>query len=109
MNALRLSLLWLAGATCVGLAAALPSSEAARVRIANFTFAPHDLVVKAGTRVTFANEDDIPHLVVATDGSFRSKALDTGDSYAISFAKAGDFKYFCGLHPQMQGTIHVAP
>ena len=65
-------------------------------------------MVKAGTTVTFENDDDIPHLVVATDGSFRSKALDTGDSFAFTFTKSGDFPYFCGIHPQMQGKITVS-
>lgn len=79
------------------------------VKIENFAFTPPVLTVKPGTTVTFTNDDDIPHLVVANDASFRSKALDTGDSYEFTFTKAGDFAYFCGLHPHMQGKITVAP
>lgn len=86
----------------------LHAADGPRVKIANFTFAPQTLVVKAGTTVTFENDDDIPHVVVATDGSFRSKALDTGDTYAFTFTKSGDFPYFCGIHPQMQGKITVS-
>jgi plastocyanin len=78
------------------------------VKISNFAFTPQNLAVKPGTTVTFENDDDIPHLVIATDGSFRSKALDTGDKYTFVFAKAGDFSYFCGLHPHMQGKIVVS-
>lgn len=87
----------------------LQAAEAARVKIENFTFEPRALSVKVGTVVVFVNEDDIPHVVVATDGSFRSKALDTGDSYAFTFTKSGDFPYFCALHPHMQGIITVSP
>lgn len=87
----------------------LPAAETARVKIENFTFMPAAVTVKAGTAVTFQNEDDIPHVVVATDGSFRSKALDTGDAYVFTFTKPGDFPYFCALHPHMQGTITVIP
>lgn len=79
------------------------------VKISNFAFTPAEVTVKPGTTVTFENDDDIPHLVVATDGSFRSKALDTGDKYAFTFSKPGDFAYFCGLHPHMQGKISVGP
>ncbi len=87
----------------------LQGADAAYVKIDNFTFAPKTLTVKLGTVVTFENDDDIPHVVVANDGSFRSKALDTGDTYAVTFTKSGDFPYFCALHPHMQGSITVTP
>ncbi|WP_413771403.1 cupredoxin family copper-binding protein [Mesorhizobium sp. PAMC28654] len=89
--------------------APLQAADAQVVKIDNFTFTPAALTVKPGTTVTFENDDDIPHLVVANDGAFRSKALDTGDTYAFTFTKAGDFAYYCGLHPHMQGKITVAP
>src|SRR4051794_26853919 len=73
-------------------------AEEILVHISNFTFAPPNLTVKAGTSVTFQNDDDIPHLVVANDGAFRSKALDTDDKFTFTFAKPGDFPYFCGMH-----------
>lgn len=88
--------------------APLRAADGPRVKIGNFTFTPQDLAIKTGTTVTFENDDDIPHLVVATDGSFRSKALDTGDTFAFTFTKSGDFPYFCGIHPQMQGKITVS-
>lgn len=81
----------------------------AAVSIDNFTFKPAQTTVGVGTTVTFKNADDIPHSVVATDGSFHSKALDTGDEFHFKFVKAGDFPYHCGLHPQMQGKIIVTP
>lgn len=86
----------------------LHAADAPRVKIENFTFTPQNLAVTTGTTVTFENDDDIPHLVVASDGSFRSKALDTGDTFAFTFTKPGDFAYFCGIHPQMQGKITVS-
>jgi plastocyanin len=85
------------------------AGETAVVKIDNFAFTPDKLTVKPGTTVTFQNGDDIPHTVVATDHSFRSKALDTNDSFAFTFTKPGDFTYFCGLHPHMQGKITVSP
>ena len=84
-------------------------AETVTVTIANFTFEPAELTVAAGTTVTFRNDDDIPHLVVASDGSFRSKALDTGDSYSFNFTKAGEYGYFCALHPHMVGKVVVKP
>jgi plastocyanin len=77
------------------------------VKIDNFTFGPAALVVKPGTTVTWINGDDVPHAVVAVDSSFRSKVLDTGDRYAFTFAKTGEYAYFCSLHPHMVGKIVV--
>src|ERR1700709_1268364 len=76
------------------------------VTIDNFTFQPQELAVKAGTTVTWKNHDDIPHPIVSA-GKFRSKTMDTDDSFSFTFTAAGDYKYFCSLHPHMTGTIKV--
>jgi plastocyanin len=76
------------------------------ITIDNFTFSPARLTLKAGTTVTWKNQDDIPHTVVSA-GTFKSKALDTDDSYSFTFTAAGDYTYFCSLHPHMTGTIKV--
>jgi plastocyanin len=81
----------------------------AQVKIDNFAFTPATLNVKAGTTVTFVNHDDIPHSVVGGDGTFRSKALDTDDSFLFTFKTPGEFGYFCGLHPHMIGKVVVVP
>jgi plastocyanin len=81
-------------------------AEDTTVKIDNFTFEPAQLTVKVGTTVTWKNRDDIPHTVVSA-GKFRSKALDTDDSYSFTFTAAGDYPYFCSLHPHMTGTIKV--
>ena len=83
------------------------AQDANVVMIDNFTFSPKELTVAVGTTVRFVNHDDIPHTVVEKKLSFRSKALDTDDAYSYTFATAGSFDYFCGLHPHMVGTIVV--
>ena len=80
-----------------------------KVGIDNFAFTPETITVKPGDTVVFENHDDIPHLVVDSDGKFRSKALDTNDLFSMSFDKPGTIAYFCGLHPHMKGRIVVAP
>jgi plastocyanin len=77
------------------------------VTIDNFTFGPKELTVAVGTTVKWVNHDDIPHTVVEKNTTFRSKALDTDDTYSFTFASAGSFDYFCGLHPHMVGKIIV--
>jgi plastocyanin len=86
---------------------AAPAPAAASVQIDNFTFKAPVLTVKPGTIVTWTNGDDIPHTIVSKDGFFKSKVLDTGDGFSFTFAKAGQFGYFCSLHPHMTGTIVV--
>jgi plastocyanin len=81
-------------------------AEPMTVTIDNFTFAPAELTVKVGTTVTWKNHDDIPHTVTSA-GKFRSKALDTDDSFSFTFTTAGEYKYFCSLHPHMTGMIKV--
>ena len=82
-------------------------AQAAAVHIGNFTFKAQVATIKPGTTVTWTNDDDIPHTVVSKDGVFRSKVLDTGDHFSFTFAKPGQFGYFCSLHPHMTGAIIV--
>jgi plastocyanin len=77
------------------------------ITIDNFTFSPKEVTVAAGTTVKWVNHDDIPHTIVEKKTTFRSKALDTDDSYSFTFTSAGDFDYFCGLHPHMVGKVIV--
>jgi amicyanin len=86
---------------------AVAAQEENVVTIDNFTFTAPELTIAAGTTVKWVNHDDIPHNVVNKDKLFRSKALDTDDSYSFTFASAGTFDYFCGLHPKMLGKIIV--
>ncbi len=81
----------------------------AAISIDNFTFAPATVTIPVGTAVTWTNRDDIPHSIVASDKAFRSQALDTDDGYSFTFARAGTFDYFCGLHPYMTGKVIVTP
>ena len=77
------------------------------VNIDNFFFTPPELTVSVGTTVKWLNRDDIPHTVAESNKVFRSKALDTDDSYSFTFTNAGTYTYFCGLHPHMTGKIIV--
>jgi plastocyanin len=84
-------------------------ADEAKVNIDNFAFVPETITIKPGTTVTFENRDDIPHLVVDAASKFRSKALDTGDTFSVKFDTPGEFSYFCGIHPHMKGKVIVTP
>ena len=94
-------------AASASLPAALARAANMEVKIDNFTFAPQRVTVKAGTTVTWINEDDIPHTVASSTKLFRSSALDTEDKFSFTFTTPGAYEYFCSLHPHMTGTIVV--
>jgi plastocyanin len=101
-------------ATATATAAVVALSRTARAAdatasIENFSFTPATLTVPAGTKVTWTNNDDIPHTVTsaASPKLFHSPALDTGEAFSFVFDTPGTFGYFCALHPHMQGTVVV--
>jgi len=77
------------------------------VKIDNFAFTPQRITVKAGTTVTWINDDDIPHTVASSTKLFKSSALDTEDKFSFTFTTPGTYDYFCSLHPHMTGAIVV--
>lgn len=84
------------------------SAKQAEVKIDNFTFDPPTLTVASGTTVKWTNRDDIPHTVVSEDKTtFKSKALDTDESFSYTFSKPGIYTYFCSIHPKMVAKVVV--
>ena len=80
----------------------------AEIKIDNFAFTPTELTVAAGTTVEWLNRDDIPHVVVSDDKkTFKSKALDTDETFSYTFTKPGTYAYFCSVHPKMTGKVIV--
>ncbi|MGB8661307.1 MAG: cupredoxin family copper-binding protein [Candidatus Acidiferrum sp.] len=83
------------------------AATTAEVKIDNFVFGPAVITVPVGTTVTWTNRDDIPHTVVSTDKTFKSKVLDTDDKFSFTFTKPGEYPYFCSIHPKMTGKVVV--
>ncbi|MFF3517455.1 plastocyanin/azurin family copper-binding protein [Streptomyces sp. NPDC002573] len=79
------------------------------VAIKNFAFSPTTLKVKAGTTVTWTNQDTDPHTVTSTasGGPLHSAALATHATYSYTFTKPGTYAYLCTIHPFMTGTVEV--
>jgi amicyanin len=77
------------------------------VNIDQFTFYPQRITVKAGTTVTWTNDDDVPHTVASSSKVFKSKALDTANKFSFTFTTPGTYDYFCSLHPHMTGAVVV--
>jgi len=86
-----------------------PAAGGNDVTIKQFAFHSADVTVAVGTTVTWTNEDNTKHSVVAADAdvSFVSDDLPNGASFEHEFDTAGTFPYICGIHPRMKGTITV--
>ena len=78
------------------------------VAIANFAFTPKMIEIAKGERITWRNDDDVPHRIQSANMAFApSSVLDTRASYDVTLTAPGDYSYFCSLHPMMTGSIVV--
>jgi plastocyanin len=74
--------------------------------IDSYLYLPKTLRVKAGTTVTWHNNDQVPHTVTASDGSF-SGLVQQGTTFQRAFSEVGTFQYFCAIHPSITGEVIV--
>ncbi len=93
-------------------AAAAPASTAGRgaaeIYIAAGAFVPATLTVPSGTTVTWRNDDAVTHTVMGEQLTFDdSGILDRGQSFSQVLTEPGTYRYRCGPHPSMQGTVVV--
>lgn len=82
-----------------------PAATTARVVIRSFAFAPTTAAVKAGTKLTFANEDNASHTATSTTGLFDTDGIDKGERATVTLRKPGTYAYYCAFHPYMKGRI----
>ncbi len=77
-------------------------------------FNPMEITIQAGESVTWTNQDIVPH--TATSGNpgdedlgaiFRSALLSQGGTFTHTFNDAGEFVYFCEVHPGMMRDAKV--
>ncbi len=71
-------------------------------------FAPAETEISVGETVTWTNEDNTIHSVVADDGTFDSGELDEGESFSYTFDEAGTYQYGSNEDPFFDGTVTVA-
>ena len=77
------------------------------VAIRDFAFTPGNLQVPVGANVTWTNYDTAPHSATAKDGSWDTGVFSKGESKTLTFDKAGDYSYYCTVHPSMVARLQV--
>jgi len=74
---------------------------------------PETINITTGTTIEWINEDAAMHTATSgsptngVDGVFDSQILNINDTYQFTFTDAGNYDYYCILHPWMLGTINV--
>ena len=92
-----------------GYGASNPPAAANTIYLSGMVFSPATLTIKAGTTVTWNNNDNTAHTVTADDNSFDSGNLAAGKTYTRTFNAMGSYPYHCTIHSGMTGTIVVQP
>lgn len=77
--------------------------------IDEYEFNPYRVRVTAGTRVSWRNNGQMIHTVVAEDGSWTTGPLNPLDIGSVIFDKPGTYVYICKEHPWVYGQIIVEP
>jgi len=76
-------------------------------------FNPHEVTIDVGGEVTWSNDDSAAHTVTAgtaedgPSGVFDSSLFMAGTTFSHKFETAGEFPYFCMVHPWMEGIVTV--
>jgi plastocyanin len=80
-----------------------------------YLYEPDTIQVNAGDTVTWTNTDDALHTVTSGSGTdenmgaeFDSGMMSTGKTFEHTFGAAGEFPYFCIIHPDMIGKVLVS-
>ncbi len=73
---------------------------------------PASVSVAKGGRVTWTNNDPVPHTVTSTSVPSGASSFDSGNmnqnaTYTATFAVDGTYQYKCTYHPWMHGTVVV--
>lgn len=84
------------------------------VQMKDIAFKPLSLKISRGAKVTWVNDDSVGHYV-NTDShpahsyfeSQNSRLIGPGQSYTVTFDKAGAFPYHCSAHTAMTAQIIV--
>lgn len=77
------------------------------IEIVDYAFRPGNVVVPAGTEVTWINRDGVPHTATASSGAFNTGVLAEGEAATIRLEEPGVYDYTCLPHPSMKARVEV--
>jgi len=83
------------------------ASGAVTITISNYVFDPPVSVIPAGTLVTVRNTDATSHTF--SGNHLDSGSLESGGSFTVEFTTPGTYRFYCAIHPFMNGVLDVQP
>ena len=87
-----------------------PAFGVTEVRLDDFAFAPANIVIDAGTTVTWTNYDSAGHTVTSDEGDeLESELLSQTQTFSHTFNTPGEYFYHCEPHSNMHGLVTVLP
>ena len=75
--------------------------------LGNAAFTPPDLTVRAGTTVTWTNNDRDSHTTTSDAPGWNSGTLSPGRQFSFTLPTPGTYPYHCTFHPGMIGRVVV--
>ena len=96
-----------ASATTETRAVAAESSDNPVVSISGMKYGPSSIEVKTGDTVTWNSSDRVPHTITSRTGDFASSSIGAGETFQHQFDEAGEYEYYCSIHPNMTGKVVV--
>ncbi len=127
MNTKAIGSYFLLFATVAMMAVITPSAYAAEVEVRNAPgssvpgceetdecFIPSPANIAIGDTVKWVNDDTAAHTATSgaagtggPDGTFDSSLIVSGGEFSYTFDEAGEYPYFCMVHPWMSGMVIV--
>src|SRR5918998_1385777 len=76
-------------------------------------YSPNPVQASTGATVTWTNDDSQPHTATSGENATPDQRFDSGimapaATFEHTFTEAGEYPYFCILHPNMVGTVSVS-
>jgi plastocyanin len=84
-----------------------PAPTTGTVLMKDSSFVPDSITITKGNSVTWQNDDQYTHHVVADDGSFDLGDQSNGEKVSYRFNKTGTYNYHCSIHTFMTGKVVV--
>jgi plastocyanin len=76
----------------------------------HYSFVPTSIRVKAGSTVSWVNDDEVDHQIAVTTGQVTDGPVMTpGSSFRVRFNSTGQYDIACRIHPTMRATVTVDP
>jgi plastocyanin len=84
------------------------SAEMIQVQVKGLAFVPAQVSAHVGDTVEWTNNDFVVHTATARNRAWDVQLAPHGNGHT-ELKITGEVEYYCRFHPNMKGTISIAP